>query len=76
MARGNHAVHHLGSWVVHVPEWLPWQLFATYLNGCMDWKGNLGDVDVLLEVEQPHFQLVDLLLHRWHHLDDDISIRL
>ena len=39
-----------------------------YLNGCVDWEGNLGDVDVLLKVEQPHFQLVDLLLHRWHQL--------
>ena len=32
----------------------------------MDGEGDLWDVDVLLEVEETHFQLIDLLLDRGH----------
>ena len=41
----------------------------------MDGEGNLGDVDVLLQVEQADLEFVDLLLHRWNQLVS-LAVRL
>ena len=41
-------------------------LFDNTLDGWVDGEGDLWDVNVLLEVEKTHFQLVDLLLYRGH----------
>ena len=37
-------------------------------HGQVDGQRDLGDVDVLLEMQQPHLQLGYLLLHRGRHL--------